>query len=121
MLASAAVLGFLNPVERRKPMTTDLLTSTSSKYDEFLARLKSDVPLIEVVNWWDSTCSHDVSDDTLQQMWEADGAAFGLTLCRDWESSYGAPPVTDESSNEYHLQECWETLKRVRTALQARS
>jgi len=102
-------------------MTTDLLTSTSSKYDEFLARLKSDAPLIDVVKWWDSMCSHDVNDDTLQQLSKADGAAFGLTLCRDWESSYGAPPVTDESSNEYHLQECWETLKQVRTALQVQS
>jgi hypothetical protein len=101
-------------------MTTDLLTSTSS-YDEFLARLKSDAPLIDVVKWWDSMCSHDVNDDTLQQMSKADGAVFGLTLCRDWESSYDAPPVTDEFSTEYRLQECWETLKQVRTALQVRS
>ena len=102
-------------------MTTDLLTSTSSKYDEFLALLKSDVPLIDVVKWWDSMCSHDVNDDTLQQLSKADGAAFGLTLRTDWESSYDAPPVTDTFSTEYRLQEYWETLKQVRTALQVQS
>jgi hypothetical protein len=61
------------------------------------------------------------NDDTLQQLSKADGAAFCLTLRTDWESSYGASPVTDEFSTEFHLQNCWETLKQVRTALQVQA
>jgi hypothetical protein len=102
-------------------MTTDLLTSTSSKYDEFLARLKSDEPLLDVVKWWDSVCNHDVNDDTVHRLSKAEAAAFGLGLYIGWEESYGALPSTDEFSSEYHMQEYWETLKQVRTALQAQA
>jgi hypothetical protein len=114
--------------QRRIPMA-DLRTSTSpvslssvsssgSKYAaEFNERLKSDEPLLDVVRWWDSVLGPNIGDDVMRQLSKAESAAFGLSLCADWEASYGAPPVTDKFSTGYHQQECWAELEQARAAL----
>ena len=92
--------------------------SSGSKYAaEFNERLKSNAPLIDVVRWWDSVLGPNIGDDVMRQLSKAESAAFGLSLCADWEASYGAPPVTDKFSTGYHQQECWAELEQARAAL----
>jgi hypothetical protein len=95
--------------------------SSGSKYvTEFNERLKSaDMPLIDAVRWWDSVLGPDIDDDVMRQLSKAESAAFGLSLCADWESSYGAPPVTDKFAPGSIEQECWAELEQARAALQA--